>query len=244
MLDGWSQRSYITERVRKALGPESEGTEVVNIKTFGSETTKSQSVDAVTATIHSKEGNEINILFSTVSLICDPLSCQPVAYTKQQYRHLSDLDLADFSCVGDELQIDALIGSDHYWQLVTGWMVWGDSAIHTRLGWVLSGPVGGTSDNNHSNLHSLHILYSSDSSSSLDSSLKALWELESLGIKQDEPLVYEEFKKNMKLKNGRYEVDLPWRPSLKKLPSNFTLAKKRLEGLLNRLSHNPEAVQR
>ena len=246
MLDGGSQRSYITERVREALGLESEGTEVVNIKTFGSETTKLQSVDSVTATIHSKEGNQINVLFSTVPLICEPLSCQPVAYTRQQYRHLSELDLADSSSVGDELHIDALIGSDHYWQLVTGRVVRGDSgptAIHTHLGWVLSGPVGGTSDNNHSNLHSshsLHILHSSDSSSSLDSSLKAFWELESLGIKQDEPSVYEEFKKNIEFKNGRYEVGLPWRTSQKKLPSNFTLAKKRLEGLLNRLRHNPD----
>ena len=94
-------------------------------------------MDAVTATIHSKEGNQINFLFSTVPLICEPLSCQPVAYTKQQYRHLSELDLADFSSVGDELHIDALIGSDHYWQLVTGRVVRGDNgptAIHTHLG--------------------------------------------------------------------------------------------------------------
>ena len=36
-----------------------------------------------------------------------------------KYRHLAELDLADFYRVGDELQIDALIGSDHYWQLVS-----------------------------------------------------------------------------------------------------------------------------
>ena len=37
-----------------------------------------------------------------------------------------------------------LIGSDHYWQLVTGTMVRGGDgpvAIHTRLGRVLTGPV-------------------------------------------------------------------------------------------------------
>ena len=47
---------------------------------------------------------------STVPLICEPLRCQTVAYTKQQYRYLSNLDLADLSPVGEELQIDALIG--------------------------------------------------------------------------------------------------------------------------------------
>ena len=37
-----------------------------------------------------------------------------------------------------------LIGSDHYWQLVTGTMVRGGDgpvAIHTTLGRVLTGPV-------------------------------------------------------------------------------------------------------
>ena len=45
------------------MGLESEGTEVVDVLTYGSETTKPQSVDIVTATIHSKVGNQINILF-------------------------------------------------------------------------------------------------------------------------------------------------------------------------------------
>ena len=128
------------------------------------------------------------------------------------------MDLVDYSCVGDELPIDALIGLDHYWQLVTGTVVHGErgpTAIHTQLEWVLSGPVGSTSDNHtiasSPARHSLHITHSSDSSNSLDNSLKAFWELESLGIKQDEPSVYEEFTKNIKFMNGRYEVSLPWK---------------------------------
>ena len=50
--------------------------------------------------------------------ICEPLSCQPIAYTKEQYRHLGNFDLVNLSRVSDELQIDALIGSDYFWQLV------------------------------------------------------------------------------------------------------------------------------
>ena len=52
--------------------------------------------------------------------------------------------------------------------------------------------------------------------------------------------LHEKFKKNIEFMNGRNEVNLPWKPSQKKLPSNFTLAKKHLEGLLNRLNHNPD----
>lgn len=109
---------------------------------------------------------------------------------------------------------------------------------------MLSGPVGSTSDNSNPTClpssHLLHITHSPDSSISLDDLIKAFWNLESLGIKQDEPSVYEEFQKKIEFKNGRYEVSLPWKPLQKKLPSNFTLAKKRLLGLLNRLRHNPD----
>jgi len=217
MFDGGSQRSYITNRVKEALGLDTDSTEMVNIKTFGTETTRAQAVDVVTVSICSKEGSHINVLFSAVPLICEPLSCQPVAYTKQQYSHLSNLD---FSQVGEELQIDALIGSDHYWQLVSGRVMRGESgptAIHTQLGWVLSGPVGGASDTTSNptclpSSHSFHISHSSDSSISLDNLLKAFWDLKSLGIRQDEPSVYEEFENTIEFKNGRYEVSLPWKP--------------------------------
>lgn len=79
-------------------------------------------------------------MFSVVPLICEPLSCQPIAYTRAKYSHIADLDLADLSHVGDELQIDALVGSDCYWQIVTGKVIQRENspiAIHTHLGWVL-----------------------------------------------------------------------------------------------------------
>ena len=58
--------------------------------------------------------------------------------------------------------MDVLIGSDHYWKLVTGEVIRkgdGPMAIWTRLGWVLSGPVQGLSHQNTScNLVSTHTL--------------------------------------------------------------------------------------
>ena len=122
--------------------------------------------------------------FSTVPIICEPLSCQPIVYTKQRYSYLTDLDLADSSHVGDELQIDALIGSDHYWQIATGRVIQGQSgptAIHTHLGWVLSGPVWNAAEQNTLNsqvIHTLHV-QSAGSFPHLDGLLKQFWELES-----------------------------------------------------------------
>ena len=96
-----------------------------------------QTVDVVRLAIPLKTGTTIHFMFSIVPLIC--LSCQPIAYTKEKYHHLSNLGLADFSRVGDELQVDDLIGSDHYWQLVTGQVIQGQNgptAINTHLGWL------------------------------------------------------------------------------------------------------------
>ena len=248
ILDGGSQRSYITQRVKDVLGLESERAEEVHIQTFGSENTRTQTVEIVTATIAFKEGGSIQVLFSAVSLICEPLSCQPIAYTKQKYNHLADLDLADSSRVGDELQIDALIGSDHYWQLATGQVILGQNgptAIHTHLGWVLSGQVWSAAEQNSLNSqvsHTLHI-QSPSSAPHLDHLLTQFWELESLGITQNEPSIHDIFKKSIQFKNGRYKVSLPWRPNQPQLPTNFELARKRLQGLLKRLRQHPEVQQ-
>ena len=239
----------MTQRVREALGLESECAEEVQIRTFGSDSTTLQTVEMTRVAISRKNGEPIQVLFSTVPLICEPLSCQPIAYTKERYRHLANLDLADFSQVGDELQIDALIGSDHYWQLVTGKVIQAESgptALQTHLGWVLSGPVCGiTEQNAPARIPTNYAMYVSsinlsDSSPQLSSLLKKFWELESLGIKQEEPSVHDDFKKTIKFKNGRYEVSLLWRSTQARLPSNIDLAKQRLEGLLKRLRHHPE----
>ena len=129
----------------------------MHIQTFGSDNTRTQTVEMVTATIALKEGGSTQVLFLAVPLICEPLSCQPIAYTKQKYNHLADRDLADSSRVGDELQIDALIGSDHYWQLATEKVILGQSgptAIHTHLGWVQFGIQNSL---NSQVSHTLHI---------------------------------------------------------------------------------------
>ena len=135
ILDGGSQRSYITQQVKDALDLEPQRIEEVHIQTFGSDSTRSQMVEMVTVAVQPNKGSPIPMLFSTVPSICEPLSYQLVAYTKQCYGHLANLELADSSRVGDKLQIDALIGSNHYWQLVTGQIIQGDSgptAIHTQ----------------------------------------------------------------------------------------------------------------
>jgi len=170
----------------------------------------------------------------------------------ESYEYLANLDLADYSCATDLLEVDILIGSDHYWKLVTGEVIRssdGPMAIQTKLGWVLSGPVQDLlCESTSCNLITTHTLrvdtYTlDDNEQRLDSKLKMFWDLESLGIKEGEPDVYGEFGKGISFKGGRYEVTLPWKESHPILPSHYDLSVKRLTGLFKRLRHTPEILQ-
>jgi len=84
------------------VGLESKQVEEVLIQTFGSDRTRSQRVEMVTVAVSPKKGSSIPMMFSTVPFICEPLSYQPVAYTKQCYNHLANLELADSSRVATD----------------------------------------------------------------------------------------------------------------------------------------------
>lgn len=69
-----------------------------------------------------------------VPTICEPVVSQPITAVIQQNPKLRELDLADFSHGSSSLQVDVLIGSDYYWELVTGGICRGEGgliAIHT-----------------------------------------------------------------------------------------------------------------
>lgn len=184
-----------------------------------------------------------------VPLICEPLAAQPISICKERYDHLMGLELADNSDGVSEMGIDVLIGSDYYWEVATGRISRGQSgpiAVHTRLGWILSGPVPSPETEQSSvSLITTHTLRvdSRQLAETLDDTLRSFWDLESLGIKDSEQSVFEKFKENIAFKEGRYEVSLPWKEQHPLLPDNYLLSVKRLHGLLRRLQQNPSILQ-
>ena len=166
----------------------------------------------------------------------------------QNFDHLAGLELADSSYDHNQLEINILVGLDHYWKLTTGEVVFGNSgptAIGTSIGWVLSGPIDGVPKDDSSVYLSVHALQTDVQTinQSLDSQLKMFWELESLGIANEESSVYDKFIDTIDFRNGRYEVHLPWRDKYVILPNNYDLSQKRLMGLLKRLRQAPEILK-
>ena len=186
ILDSGSQRSYITNRLKTALSLPSEQVETMLIKNFGSVEEKRQNCDVVRLAMKTKTGECLELAFLAVPLICEPLSEQPIMCVAELFPHISGLDLADPHFSGENLDVNILIGSDHYWEVATGNVMRGvcePTAIETKFGWVLSGSVHSiSSEPSVANLVSSHVLRldaspdTTESEANLDMRLKKFWD--------------------------------------------------------------------
>ncbi|GFX46325.1 DUF1758 domain-containing protein [Trichonephila clavipes] len=137
----------------------------------------------------------------------------------------NEIKLADykFNIPG---KIDVLLGAEIFYELLRpGQIYCGDSRLllqNTVFGYVVSGSVGDEVRDN--NIH-CGLIRDSD----LNTTLRSFWELESIGVKNEncsseEDVSLEMFKQRVHFKNGRYEVELPWKRDSNELSDNFSLA--------------------
>ena len=241
VLDTGSQRSYVTDRVKRELSLKPDGQQSMSILTFGSTHGEPIVCDYMKMGLKTKIGETQLLTLYSVPTICEPISSHCISQSQAAFPHLMGLDLADNVDGKAPLQVDVLIGSDQYWGLITGEICRGSQgpvAIHTKLGWVLSGPSllsPGEESSVGLMTHTLRVDGKVTDITILDERLKSFWELESFGIPSTDPTVYSEFQDTVQFKDGRYEVALPWKDPHPILPSNFQLSLKRLRRLLQRL---------
>ncbi|GFW36070.1 integrase catalytic domain-containing protein [Trichonephila clavipes] len=123
-----------------------------------------------------------------------------------------------FSCneSSENCEISLLIGSDFYWSLTHRIKRLDSSlvAVESSLGWSLQGKCDERSD-----CTSVHLVHSEEESISTE--VRRFWEIESLGILDkgsvtldngDEEIL-SEFDKSVNFVDGRYRVNLPWKPA-------------------------------
>lgn len=250
VMDSGSQRSYLTQRVQDALHLEPIDQQRLAIAAFGSKRTEPCLCDIVRVRVQTKVGGDKDVDLFVVPHICEPLTGQHIGKCWKPFAHLAGLELADDP--GEETRgIDILIGSDLYWEFVTGETRRGEGgpiAINTTLGWVLSGPASlMRRQDATASLLTVHTLRVDDgvSNKMLDATMRSFWELESLGIQPEltNDDVSDRFTSSVQLKGGRYEVSLPWRECHDPLPTNYDLSRSRLTGLIRRLRRSPEILK-
>ena len=249
LFDGGSQRSYITERAAKLLALEPTGEQPLSISTFASTSQQTKVCPRVNVKVHLRGCPPMLLSLYAIHTICEPLVSQPIDVCVTQTKQFKSLDLADSSDGNSNLPVDLLIGSDYYWDLVTGSICktdGGPTAVHTKLGWVLSGPIATKDTATSVNLVTTHVLRADSQpieTTHLDEQLQSFWELEALGIHEEEKPLHDDFASHIAFRDGRYEVSLPWREFHEPLPTNYAPCSKRLQGLLCRLKQEPEMMQ-
>ena len=135
----------------------------------------------------------------------------------------SGLKLADFPQEGtNDPELAVLIGADCYWKVVTGKVQ--RITVTSGHGKQLWMGLAKTSINIQCNRHHLYAHQPAGGCSDLKTTTCLL---ESLGIisektqNPDEPEALQSFKHALTYNDGRYQVELPWRPDKPDLPVNF-----------------------
>ena len=95
--------------------------EILNLNTFGTEQCQKKGCDLVKIILKGQDGSHIEVSALTFPTICAPpaTAVQPPSCVE-----LDGLELADQTDTEGTDSIDILIGSDHFWDIVTGKVVW------------------------------------------------------------------------------------------------------------------------
>ena len=162
LFDSGSQKTYISKQLKDALGLSPLKSDRLIIKTFGTAGEMVKTCEEVQVSVQGNRDLNLYLTAHCVPIICAPLQNQRIEVAVREFPHLEGLELADSVHDKSELEVDLLVGSDFYWQLMTGRVQKGEAgptAIESHLGWILSGPS--ISTNAHSvsaNLTQTHVL--------------------------------------------------------------------------------------
>ena len=170
------------------------------------------------------------------------------------------ITLADSNLTSSYInEISLLIGNDHYYKFICidqlPENVNNVVLLPTKLGKCISGPIPNTYSNNHSNnINVVSILKIGVSSLPWhgeillkdNDNIDKLWLIDNIGITDDSNAetdieVLSNFNKSIVYDHdhNQYNVSFPWRSILINLPTNYALAKGRLNSLLKRLDNDP-----
>ena len=256
ILDTRSQKTYISSKLRDELKLPTIRTDKVLIKEFGNERGTLKSCDIVQLAVRRADNLTVFILAYVVDVICGPISHQVIDIAQSMYPHLRNLQLADSGDGVHDLEVDLMIGADFAYSFLMDHIVRGEPGLGpvatlTRFGYVLSGPVPVSSQNNHSsNVTVSHVLKTGaviiERDSELAEELKQFWDIENSSKFQE----IDDFESNenplegkIKFNGTRYEVTLPIKNEESQIPDNHSVASSRLNSLLKRLQLNPDIFE-
>ena len=242
LFDTGSQRSFITENVRKRLRLKTVRTEKISISVFGgSKECRLESLDVVEFKIKHRFENSYSVVEALVyPVICCEIKGQLVSLAKEQYDHISRLTLADFEDQNERFSVGVLTGVDFYHKFFLEKIIKGPKspgASSSVFGWILSSPVE-LDPSVATNLSFItgHILRCSTgpSKNELKEDLSKFWSVEDL-TNSEKTCATREFEQDITFNGERYVTKLPFKPDRDSLTGNFKNCEIRLKNLKGRL---------
>ncbi|OXA47646.1 Pro-Pol polyprotein [Folsomia candida] len=241
IFDEGSQQSTGGQAIIKKVGSELVGEEWARNVLFGGTLTAPRKVKSFNVKVQSLDGKHTReILMREAPTICGDIARIPVGPWMKELKRRK-IWLTDFeNTIVDSQDVEILIGSDYWGQLVVGKPVLlecGLVAVDTIFGWTLSGPIYGDKKSTTALMGISQVI--------TESSVQDLWNLETIGItdpfesksrEECEEAARQHFLRTVsKSENGRYTVTLPWLDGAPEIPGNKSVAEKRLVSTTNKL---------
>ena len=242
LMDKAAQRSFITSNKVKQLKLCPSSREFLVLSGLAIAPSGTGYFDVVSVAIFDRRGIGVVIKAVVLDVIVNPLD-DPHRKALTQMPHLKNIPLAHPTDTGSKpFEIDLLIGGNFYWNFVGDHVIRGPgpTAVESRLGYLLSGPLDGQNQTLLTTSTILHV----QAIEQFD--LTRFWTLESLGIHPEietAELVKHYQSTCIEFDGNRYKARLPWKSNLPELHSNFHLCQKRQRSVVLQLYKKPDALQ-
>ena len=247
LFDEGAQRSFITEELAETLQLQPTRHEVIAVSTFGAQVSTPKKFAVATIRIHTMNGGQIPVSVLVVPKLAAPVRNSIRAHLSH-LPYLSGLTLAHPVTSDENFRISVLIGADHYWEFIEDEVVRGDgpTAVRSRLGYLLSGPLPVPQSMETTNLH---VSALSCITHSEEAPLNTLWQIESMGttpVAQDPDANFMQEYMTTKITtqpDGAYSLKFPWKNAHPPLPTNYAVCARRTRSMVQRLSKTPHLLQ-
>ena len=191
LFDSGSHQSFIAARAVGKIGLQPVRQEGLSVKTFGASEAETKLRDVVDIEFFRVTGQQSAKVQCYVVEEIANIPNERIDIVKKNFDHFEQIYFSDVTRHGESLQVDILIGANFLWEFMSGQTIRGGPqervAIKTMLGWVLSGPlkVCKLDYYSHASINFVSISVKSEMQP-LDTMVNKLWDLESLGIKEED----------------------------------------------------------
>ena len=242
LFDEGAERSFITRTLANQMGLETSENESIHLSAFGGQASAVRHLPLVTLNVVTTSGEKIPLRVLVVAR-------RLLHHFTTPLPHLRGLKLAHLITSDESFDVSLLIGADHYWDLVEDHVIRGPgpTAVASKLGYLLSGPMPTSSDTRSTTVVNLLQTISSTKGDELD--LEKFWSLETMGIspqseKNDHEVFLENYISDSITRNhdGSYNAKFPWKDDSPMLPINYTRCQQRTRSMVRRLAATPELL--